>query len=388
MKSRALGIFSDTTAMSLHMSIKLGRVHQTRLLLEIGINPNILDTDARTALMHACLIDKQNIAVRIVRMLVDRGAIVSTKDKHHRTALSYACMTGKEKVVQILLEDIEYDINAKDEEGNTPLMYTAMSGNASAVRTLLQVLMKYRLSVDLRNVKGFSAYLLAAKMGYFYCAHILKTEGYASDGIRDSEYFLSDKEWMKKVRKDIAKMQLEEKESRLMSSCLSRSGRDSRLCRPNTSNDLKSTLPTAGLTESQHFRRSRAGTRLTTYSEPSRSLKYNSWFNTTDEHNGRASKTSETSVSETSFLISDNSTDKTEIVPSEARTKTPDLHAILNQYLDQEVYRPVKITPRNNIKVAFTLEGHDSAKPSQSSRQRKQSRLMRQNTRKNVLGIP
>lgn len=368
--------------MSLHMSIKNARVHQTRLLLEIGTNPNITDSDSRTPLMHACLIDKQNVAVRIVRMLVDRGAKIRTKDKHDRTALSYACMTGKEKVVEILLEDIEYDINAKDEDGNTPLMYAAMSGNAAALRTLLQVLMKYRLSVDLRNNKGFSAYLLAAKMGHFYCAHILKTEGYASYGIRDSEYFLSDKEWMKKVRREIANMQLEEREQRLTSSRSIRPGTNSRLSRPHTTTDFKHTLST----DRRFIRRPRAGTRLTMSSEPvPRSLKYNSWVNNSEEYSGQASKAGESSVSETSFMISDTTTDKTEIVPSEARTKTPDLHAILNQYLDHQVYKPVKITPRNNTKVTFTLDEPATGKPSQSTRQRKQSRMMpRQNSRKNI----
>jgi len=372
--------------MSLHMSIKNSRVHQTRLLLEIGTNPNLTDSDSRTPLMHACLIDKQNIAVRIVRMLVDRGAKISTKDKHDRTALSYACMTGKEKVVEILLEDIEYDINAKDEDGNTPLMYAAMAGNATALRTLLQVLVKYRLSVDLRNNKGFSAYLLAAKMGHFYCAHILKTEGYASDGIRDSEYFLSDKEWMKKVRREIANMQLEDRGQRLQSSTSFRPG--NRLSRPHTTTDFTHTIASSNR---QLIRRPRAGTRQTSSSEPvPRSLKYNSWFNSSDDYCGRASKTGESSISETSFMISDTTTDKTEIVPSEARTKTPDLHAILSQYLDQQIYTPVKITPRKNTKVTFTLEGQETSagKTSQPTRQRKQSRLMStQNSRKNVLGI-
>lgn len=372
--------------MSLHLSIKNGRVHQTRLLLEIGTNPNTPDGDTRTPLMLACQIDKQNIGVRIVRMLIDRGATISTKDKHNRTALSYACMTGKDKIVAILLEDIEYDINEKDAEGNTPLMYTAMSGNAAALRSLLKVVMKYRLSVDLRNNKGFSAYLLAAKMGHFYCAHILKTEGHASDGIRDSEYFLSDKEWMKKIRKEISQMQLKEKESGRLLSSRSTTGRETRLLRPHTSADF--IQRGSAISEStKHWRRPRPGTRLTTYSEPSRPLKLNSWMDSIDERS--VSKYSEASASENGFtMISEICTDKTESVPAAARTQTPDLHAILSQYLDREVYKPVKIIPRHNTKVTFaTVADICSGKPSQVSKQRKPSRMVaRQNTKKNLLG--
>lgn len=366
------------------MAIKCGRIHQTRLLLDIGTNPNITtDKDSKTSLMHACFIEKQQIGARIARMLIDKGAVVSVKDKFKRTALSHACMNGKEKIVEMLLKDIEYDINEQDEEGNTPLMYAAMSGNAKALGYVLQMMMKYRLSVDLRNKKGFSAYLLAAKMGHFYCAHILKTEGFASDGIRDTEYFLSDKEWIKKVRRDISRMQLNGDDIRILGSrsACTRTPRVSLTSRPKTSLDFvgreeSPCRPARNVNFPRH--NSRTGFRITSRSEPSRLMK-DSWIDQDIADRGSQVSSATSTNSENTLMFVSESSGTTEAVPSEARTKTPDLHAILSHYLDKEVYKPVKIIPRKDIvrNVQFSEETRTtpSAGKSQSiGRQRKQSR--------------
>lgn len=378
--------------MSLLLAIKCGRIHQTRLLLDIGTDPNIsADRDLKTSLMHACFIEKQHIGAKIARMLIDKGAVVSAKDRFKRTALSYACMNGKEKIVDMLLEDIEYDINEQDEEGNTPLMYAAMSGNVKALTYVLQMIMKYRLSVDLRNKKGFSAYLLAAKMGHFYCAHVLKTEGFASDGIRDTEYFLSDKEWIKKVRRDISRIQLNADDLRIMGSrsACTRSPRVSLTSRPKTSLDFVR-RDESPCQPSQNIRQERrAESRITSQSEPPSRLMKNSWIEQDDADrishvSGETSANSEYTL----MLVSESSL--TETVPSAARTKTPDLHAILSHWLDKEVYKPVKIIPRKDIvrNIQFTGEAKavsSTGKSQNTGRQRKQSR---QNPKAKGRGVP
>ncbi|XP_032219682.1 ankyrin repeat and SAM domain-containing protein 3 [Nematostella vectensis] len=346
--------------MSLHQAITNARVHQTRLLLDIETDPNTPDHDSRTPLMLACFIDKEHIGLRVTKMLLEKGAKVNKKDKHGRTALSYAAMNGRDKIVQILLEDIEYDINCPDEIGNTPLMYAAMSGNAAALRPILAVLLKYRLSVDVRNEKGFSAYLLAAKMGHFYCAHILKAEGYASDRIRDTEYFLSDKEWVRKTRKEIERLKISERSTALSPRTPTR---------PHTSLEFRKSPPSP---------RVRAVSRLTNRSEPQH-MKYNSWVNTDDSP---PSRTSSASTVPGESLLDYESTEVTEKIPSVARTKTPDLHAILSHYMSEDVYRPVKITPYNTKakEVRFTEEETVKSGRETSNRHRKQSKANRKRT--------
>lgn len=299
----------------LHQAACTGRLHQIRLLLDVGVKPTLVDNQGRTPLMIAARMTKETIALRISRLLLSRGALTECVDNQGRTALSYACENGHCKLVKLLIDD-DYDINMPDKEGNTPLMYAAMSGNVATLREILWVVLKYRLSVDLRNKKGFSAYLLAAKMAHSECARILKTEGNASDCVRDTEYFLSDKEWAKRMKRNINK----DKNSKTVQKIDSRT-------RPNTSFELRRTNNLAA----EGSRNPRAISRLTTRSEPAvmvrRSGLVNTWVHCSKEH----SENQQTSRSTSPSLVSSNSRQST--IPRVVRTVTPDLHAIFSQYV-------------------------------------------------------
>ena len=298
----------------LHQAVSTGRLHQIRLLLDIGVKPTLVDNQGRTPLMTAACMTKETIALRISRLLLSRGAPTECVDSQGRTALSYACENGHCKLVKLLIDD-DYDINMPDKEGNTPLMYAAISGNVATLREILCVVLKYRLSVDLRNKKGFSAYLLAAKMAHSECARILKTEGNASDCVRDTEYFLSDKEWAKRMKRNLNR----DKNSKTVQKIDSRT-------RPNTSFELRRTNKLA-----EGSRNPRAISRLTTRSEPGvmvrRSGLVNTWLPCSEEHWENEQTLRGTSPSSVS------SSSRQSTVPRVVRTLTPDLHAIFSQYV-------------------------------------------------------
>lgn len=295
----------------LHQAVCSARLHQIRLLLDIGVSPSLLDNQGRTPLMMAACGTKETTALRIARLLLSRDARADCVDHHGRTALSYACEHGHCKLVKLLIDD-DYDINMADKEGNTPLMYAAISGNVPTLREILHVVMKYRLSVDLRNKKGFSAYLLAAKMAHGECARILKTEASASDCVRDTEFFLSDKEWAKKVKRNLNR----EKSNKTVQK-INNGGR------PNTSLELGRT----NKTELSH--NPRAISRLTTRSEPAvmtrRIAVVNMWL--PEEPCDTEHTTRVTSASSVSTISRQSS------IPPAARTLTPDLHAIFSHYV-------------------------------------------------------
>lgn len=300
----------------LHQAVYSGRIHQIRLLLDIGVNPKIVDNQGRTPLMMAACASKDSTATRIARLLLGRGASVECVDRQGRTALSYACQHGHCKLVKLLIDD-DCDINMADIEGNTPLMYAAMSGNVPTLREILHVVLKYRLSVDLRNKKGFSAYLLAAKMANGECARILKTEGNASDCVRDTEFFLSDKEWAKKVKRNLNKEKLEKKAQKI----------EDRV-RPQTSLELGRASKVSNSPRADP----RAVSRLTTRSEPAVTRKIGvarMWSppQTDIEADHELENTRATSAS------SAYSSSKQSSIPAVARTLTPDLHAIFSQYV-------------------------------------------------------
>lgn len=299
----------------LHQAVCSGRLHQIRLLLDIGVNPKIVDDQGRTPLMMAACASKDTLATRIARLLLSRGAGVECVDHQGRTALSYACQHGHCKLVKLLIDD-DCDVNKADKEGNTPLMYAAMSGNVPTLREILHVLLKYRLSVDLRNKKGFSAYLLAAKMANGECARILKTEANASDCVRDTEFFLSDKEWAKKTKRNLDKEKIEKKVQKM----------EDRI-RPKTSLELShaSKVSTSPRVDA------RAISRLTTRSEPAVTRKIGLAKMWTPSHPelDADNQLENTRVTSASSAYSSRQSS----IPAVARTLTPDLHAIFSQYV-------------------------------------------------------
>ena len=322
----------------LHQAVCSGRLHQIRLLLDIGVKPTLIDNQSRTPLMMAACITKETLALRIARVLLSRGARADCVDRLGRTALSYACEHGHCKLVKLLIDD-DYDINMADKEGNTPLMYAAMSGNVPTLREILHVVVKYRLSVDLRNKKGFSAYLLAAKMAHGECARILKTEANASDCVRDTEFFLSDKEWAKKVKRNFKKEKFDITVQKT---------------RPKTSLELGRT----------NMDNPRALSRLTTRSEPAavtRKVAVVSLWSPCSEEDVDNAHPFTSRVSSASS-VSTNSRQSS--VPSVARTQTPDLHAIFSQYALIDNRPPVTVADRRYPYVTSSHKHVESSLPS------------------------
>lgn len=309
----------------LHQAVCTGRLHQIRLLLDIGVNPKIVDNQGRTPLMMAACASKDTLATRIARLLLSRGADVECVDHQGRTALSYACQHGHCKLVKLLIDD-DCDINKADKEGNTPLMYAAMSGNVPTLREILHVVLKYRLSVDLRNKKGFSAYLLAAKMANGECARILKTEANASDCVRDTEFFLSDKEWAKKTKKNLDKEKIEKKVQKM----------DDRI-RPKTSLELGRA--------SKISSSPRTISRLTTRSEPAVTRKIGVARMWTPSH-PEIEADYELENTRVTRASSAYSSSRQSSIPAVARTLTPDLHAIFSQYVLVDTRPAVTVADR------------------------------------------
>lgn len=328
----------------IHQAVCSGRLHQIRLLLDIGVNPKAVDNQGRTPLMMAACVTKETVALRIARLLLGRSAQVDCVDRLGRTALSYACEHGHCKLVKLLIDE-DYDINMADKEGNTPLMYAAMSGHAPTLREILNVVLKYRLSVDLRNKKGFSAYLLAAKMAHDECARILKTEANASDCVRDTEFFLSDKEWARKVKRNLTKEKLDKTVHNI----------DNRV-RPKTSLEL------GRANKTQASYNPRAISRLTTRSEPTMMRRkigvVNTWSSYSqdqadNEHTARVTSTSSASTNS-----------KQSSIPPAVRTLTPDLHAIFSQYVLIDNRPAVTVADRRYPYVTSSRKQVESSPPS------------------------
>ena len=184
----------------LQEAITAGRIFQTRLLLEDGVDLRFVDEEGLSPILRACLIEdeKRRTRTSLIRLLIHHGADVNSTDPHGRHALTVGCILEREDIVRLLLDTSIHniDLNLKDTDGNTALMHAVRSGNATMVRLLVDALNKFELDIDVRNHEDYTPYLEAKRLAREECAQILATEGRASKYIEVNPFldFLDIKE--------------------------------------------------------------------------------------------------------------------------------------------------------------------------------------------------
>ncbi|XP_013413506.1 ankyrin repeat domain-containing protein 27 [Lingula anatina] len=184
---------------ALHQAIVDGRLHQVRLLVSVHkCNVDSRDMNGRTPMMISCILDNEEVGLKMAKICLKAGAFLNAKDIFGRSALSYACMKGKHEIVRRILREDIMGVNDKDNDGNTPLIHAATSGKPAVVKLVVDILNRYGLPIDIRNNLGYTALLLAAKHGHYVSAHILLKEGGAASKLRDNEYFLNASEWARR----------------------------------------------------------------------------------------------------------------------------------------------------------------------------------------------
>ena len=86
------------------------------------------------------------------------------------------------------------DFRRKDTSGRTALHYCAVNGNVEIMDKIVEYMKNYGVPVDIRDVDGFTPYILALRMGHKQCAGLLRHGG-ASPNQMDSKNLRSCDEW-------------------------------------------------------------------------------------------------------------------------------------------------------------------------------------------------
>jgi ankyrin repeat protein len=122
-------------------AILYGPLDCVKKLLEMGVDPNVVDELGRAPLHLAAQAGYREV----VKLLLDYGADPNLRDGRGRTPLHYAVVRDNYIVMLLLESGANPDI--ADDSGTTPLHTAAHVGNYEAVKLFLN----YRVSLELKD---------------------------------------------------------------------------------------------------------------------------------------------------------------------------------------------------------------------------------------------
>jgi len=125
--------FTDKNGYTALMLNSLNReTNNVKLLLENGADPNKQDRGMKTALIHACIPEKNK---DVVELLLKNGANPDIQDNSGRTALMHAVSRGHISYVKLLLEN---GANPYITDGRNSTMNIAINKKYNNIVTLLE----------------------------------------------------------------------------------------------------------------------------------------------------------------------------------------------------------------------------------------------------------
>ncbi|KAM3340908.1 hypothetical protein P3S68_028543 [Capsicum galapagoense] len=169
----------------LHVAAVNGQIEVLCILLDRGVNPDILNRHKQTPLMLAAMHGK----VSCVERLMQQGANILMFDSlHGRTCLHYAAYHGHSDCLQSILASAHLApvaqswgfarfVNIKDGSGATPLHLAARHGRPACVRILLNNEALICVSTGSYGRPGSTPLHLAAREGSLDCVRELLAWG-------------------------------------------------------------------------------------------------------------------------------------------------------------------------------------------------------------------
>ena len=185
-------------AVALHNAVDKGRLRQLAVLLDLSTitNVDLPDKQGLTLLMKCSIVPVGSC--HLATILLQHGADKSIRDPEGNNALMHAVARGKLDLVKLLLSELNFDLNAGNSEGRCALHIAAALGNKDIVKELVENLKLMKMTLDPKDMEGFTPLLIACRHGKCDIACYLYQNG-ASKNIKDNKCFLNAAEWLATV---------------------------------------------------------------------------------------------------------------------------------------------------------------------------------------------
>ena len=165
------------TSLTLISAIKKGHFHVIRDLVDRGCNVNERDpTENRTPLMLCAVVEEEKWALSVARLLIENGAKIWLTDKTGKNALMTACLNERQSLIEVLLQSLDFNLNAQDKFGCTVLHHSGLCGNIEICKIILNRLLRYDLPILVPNKENKTPVDCALELGYFECAELISED--------------------------------------------------------------------------------------------------------------------------------------------------------------------------------------------------------------------
>ncbi|XP_075263138.1 uncharacterized protein LOC142354670 [Convolutriloba macropyga] len=166
----------SANSMTLNSAIKKGHFHLIRDLVDRGCNVNERDQENRTPLMLCAVVEDEKWSLSVARLLIENGAKIWLCDKTGKNALMAACLNERLSLIEVLLQSLDFNLNAQDKFGCTALHHCAMCGNTKISKLIVNRLLRYDLPILLTNKINKTPVDCALELGYFECAEAISAD--------------------------------------------------------------------------------------------------------------------------------------------------------------------------------------------------------------------
>jgi ankyrin repeat protein len=160
-----INAYDDYGYTQLHRAVKAGDAKTTTLLLDSSANPNAISRALYEMRPIHMAVDDGNET--ILRLLLTRKEVdVNATDNYEKTALVRACMSERDEYrgcVRLLLSREDIDVNVKDKTGSTALLGARDRGHVGIVKLLLE---REDIDLNLKDKSGVSTLIWACLCGH------------------------------------------------------------------------------------------------------------------------------------------------------------------------------------------------------------------------------